>query len=132
MLNLKNNVKNLKMLNLQMEVGTWAVLRKLGLCGLKRVVQVQDVAVQLCLILNQNATAKMPGFALLAVTLMETFDVSLLPTFYFLNVSPFQVTWLFCGALIKHLYLLIMTTTLQNINKSTSHAYTPHSLSLFS
>jgi len=57
------------------------------------VVQVQDVAVQLCLIPNQNATAKMPGFTLLAVTLMETFDVSLLGTFYFLNVSPFQVTW---------------------------------------
>jgi len=51
------------------------------------------VAVQLCLIPNQNATAKMPGFTLLAVTLMETFDVSLLGTFYFLNVSPFQVTW---------------------------------------
>ncbi|TKY54425.1 DENN domain-containing protein 5B [Spatholobus suberectus] len=34
---------------------------------------------QFCLIQNQNATAKMPGFALLAVTLMETFDVCLGP-----------------------------------------------------
>jgi len=45
-LNLKNNMQNLKMVNSQMEVGTWAVLRKRGLCGLKRVVQVEDVAVQ--------------------------------------------------------------------------------------
>ncbi|KAK7363295.1 hypothetical protein VNO77_05431 [Canavalia gladiata] len=52
---------------------------------------------QLCLIQNQNATAKMPGFALLAVTLMETLYVS---------PPPWDLLLLKCATVLSNLDIL--------------------------